>query len=167
MKPALLIVSVLGAALCLTQLLWTPKTRFVWNRTSSAPIGLYEVMDGPYAHGQWVLVSSENRAARWAETYGLIGSDWPLIKQIAGLPGDEICRHETIISINGAPVAEALLETSSDLNMPAWQGCFELQDGEVFLLNAHPRSLDGRYFGQTKLEDLEGVVTHISPWRDE
>lgn len=82
-----------------------------------------------------------------------------MIKQVSGVVGDEICRHGTQISINGTLVAEALAQDTLDRSLPVWQGCHTLKDSEVFLLNPHSRSLDGRYFGVTKTSDLDGVAT--------
>lgn len=82
-----------------------------------------------------------------------------MIKQVAGVVGDEICRKGTLISINGRPAASALAQDSLDRSLPVWQGCHTLKDSEVFLLNPHPRSLDGRYFGMTETSDLDGVAT--------
>ena len=82
-----------------------------------------------------------------------------MIKRVAGVVGDEICRKGALISINGTPMAEASAQDTSDRSLPVWQGCHTLKDSEVFLLNPHPRSLDGRYFGVTKTSDLDGVAT--------
>jgi type IV secretory pathway protease TraF len=62
------------------------------------------------------------------------------------------------VFINGKPVAEALSVAPDGLKLPAWQGCHVLQADEVFLLNDHPRSLDGRYFGVMRVSDLEGTA---------
>ena len=134
------------------------QKRLIWNRTQSAPIGLYWRSDGPLTLNGWAVVSARSEAARWTSAHGFTGADWPLVKRIAGLPGDEICRENETILINQSVAAEALLEASGSLSLPRWQGCHVLQDGEVFLLNEHPRSLDGRYFGIMQDSDLEGVA---------
>ena len=134
------------------------QNRLIWNRTQSAPIGLYWRSDGPLILNGWAVVSAQSEAARWTSTHGLTGGDWPLVKRIAGLPGDEICRENQTILINQSVVAEALLEAPGGLKLSRWQGCHVLEDGEVFLLNDHPRSLDGRYFGVMQDSDLDGVA---------
>ena len=80
---------------------------------------------------------------------GYLPSDVPVLKRIAASNGDEICRHDAEISINGAPVATALSKDSEGRSLPVWSGCRVLNDHEILLLNDHPRSLDGRYFGPT------------------
>jgi len=134
------------------------QKRLIWNRTESAPVGLYWRSDGPLTLNGWAVVSARSEAANWASAHGFTGADWPLIKRIRALPGDEICRENETILINQNLVGEALIQASSGLDLPHWQGCHVLQDGEVFLLNDHPQSLDGRYFGVMKESDLDGVA---------
>jgi len=148
-----LAIAMMGAASALVD-----HKRLIWNRTQSAPIGLYWRSDGPLTLNGWAVVSASSEAARWTSENGFTGADWPLVKRIAGLPGDEICREKETILINESVVAEAILEASGGLELPRWQGCHMLQNGEVFLLNDHPRSLDGRYFGVVKESDLDGVA---------
>ena len=159
MKRRWLVIGTIASLACLSALVWNPQARLIWNRTESAPVGLYWLSDDPFTHGRWVVVSARSEAAQWSQTHGFIGKDWPMIKQIAGVPGDEICRHGTTISINSIAVANALTSSHSSLELPVWQGCPMLNDDEVFLLNPHQKSLDGRYFGATKTSDLDGVVT--------
>ncbi|MGC6499866.1 MAG: S26 family signal peptidase [Henriciella sp.] len=161
------VIGGIASLTCLSALVWKPQERLFWNRTESAPAGLYWLSDDPFTHGRWVVVSARSEAADWAQTHGLIGKDWPMIKQIAGVSGDEICRHGTTISINDIVVAKVLTASHSGLKLPVWQGCQMLNDGEVFLLNSHPRSLDGRYFGVTKTSDLEGVAILLFESRSE
>ena len=138
--------------------IFDPQARLIWNRTGSAPEGLYWRRDDPITLGRWVVLSARSREAEWAEANGFVGQDWPLIKQIAAMSGDEVCRHGELISVNAKHVAKALSVDHLGRDLPAWSGCVVLNDDDVFLLNPHPRSLDGRYFGPTKREDLNGVA---------
>jgi len=149
-----LAIAMMGAANVLVD-----QKRLIWNRTESAPVGLYWRSDGPLTLNGWAVVSASSEAAEWTSANGFTGTDWPLVKRIAALPGDEICRENETILINKFVVAKAHLEAPGGLELPRWQGCHLLQKGEVFLLNEHPRSLDGRYFGIMQDSDLEGVAT--------
>ena len=80
------------------------------------------------------------------------------MKQIAGVPGDLICRNGSEVLINGEHAAIAREVDSRGRLLPAWEGCERLKVGEYFLLAPHASSLDGRYFGVTGSEDLDGVV---------
>ena len=159
MKRGWLLIGGAVSLACLSVFVWKPQERLIWNRTASAPVGIYWLSDAPFTPGRWVVVSARSDAAQWAQAYGFVGRDWPMIKQVSGVVGDEICRHGTQISINGTLVAEALAQDTLDRSLPIWQGCHTLKDSEVFLLNPHSRSLDGRYFGVTKTSVLDGVAT--------
>ena len=138
---------------------------FVWNRTASAPMGLYMRLDWPEERpltpGTRVLLGPDSRAGRWIIEHGFAGNGWPIIKTIRAIPGDEICRTDALVSINSEPVAKAMSGTSSGIALPVWEGCRRLQPGEIFLLNDHPRSLDGRYFGPARTEEIIGVAKPI------
>lgn len=147
-----------GILAAVAGMVFDPDARFIWNRTASAPIGLYGLSDDPFTRGTWVIVSDRSGEADWAAARGYVGRDWPLIKQIAGLPGDEICREGSTVFVEGIHVSKALDTDTLGRAMPDWEGCQVLGDDEVFLLNKHPGSVDGRYFGPTKVGDLGGVL---------
>ena len=130
--------------------------KLIWNRTNSAPIGLYWLGDGPLTLNRWAVVSADSADALWAQQRGYVGRDWPLIKRVRGLPGDMICRENETILINDMIVAEALKADSFGRELPVWTGCFTLKEDEFFLLNDHPNSLDGRYFAATHRQDIAG-----------
>ena len=44
-------------------------------------------------------------------------------------------------------------------------GCLTVQPGEVFLASQTPRSLDGRYFGMTRIRDLTAQAVPLWIWR--
>jgi len=136
---------------------------WLWNRTESAPKGLYRLSDEPLTLNGWAVVSADAPGAEWISERGYLSPDWPIIKRVRGLTGDEICRKNLAISIDGEPVASALEVDSSGLELPVWQGCFTVKADEVFLLNDHKWSLDGRYFGVTSLEDIRGTAVLV--WR--
>ena len=166
MKTRTLWMTGLAAGLVLFGLVFDPADRLIWNRTASAPTGLYWLSDAPFTHGRWVVVSSQSAVAEWAETRGYVGKDWPLLKQIAGMPGDEICRTGHEIRINNQLAAIAKPVDSSGRMLPVWEGCSVLQSDEVFVLTAHPASLDGRYFGPIKQSDLDGTAIPLMTSQD-
>jgi conjugative transfer signal peptidase TraF len=150
-----------GLGLVLSGVFSDPADRLIWNRTGSAPTGLYWLSDGPFTPGRWVVVSARSDQANWAEAYGFVGRDWPLLKQVAGISGDEICRNGQDIVINNKHAGTAHTADSMGQNLPVWQGCIRLPDHMFFLMNAHPDSLDGRYFGPTHRQDLDGVAVPL------
>lgn len=140
---------------------YNPQDRLIWNRTASAPTGLYWRSDDPFTLGRWVVVSARSDDAGWAQAQGFVGTEWPLLKQIVAVSGDEICRLDGEILVNGNAIGKAKDIDSHGRSLPVWTGCQTLSEAEVFLMNPHPDSLDGRYFGATDLTDLDGVAALI------
>lgn len=141
--------------------------RFVWNASASAPIGLYRI-DGHSLPriGDFVLVKPEPALQKFITERGYLPPKIALIKRVAALPGAEICRRDKTIVIEGIRVGDALLVDSLGRKMPVWSGCFTLNSDEVFLLNRHDKSLDGRYFGATKISDMVGVAIPLLVWEE-
>ena len=158
MRPGYVLALVLGGSAALFGLVFEPADRLIWNRTGSAPKGLYWLSGDPFTKGRWVAVSARSADADWAEAQGFVGKDWPLVKQVAGVPGDLICRNGNEVLVNGVLAAMAQEVDSRGRMLPAWEGCARLKAGEYFLLASHASSLDGRYFGVTGTKDLDGVV---------
>lgn len=154
-------MAVAGVCLLILASFFEPQYRLIWNRTASAPIGLYWLNDTPISRGNWGVVSAKSDDAMWAERQGYVGKDWPLLKQIMAVSGDEICRVDGVISVNGMTIGTAKTFDSRGQPLPIWKGCKVLSEAEVFLMNSHPDSLDGRYFGATDLGDLDGVASLI------
>jgi conjugative transfer signal peptidase TraF len=161
MKPGYALALVLGGSAALFGLVFDPPARVIWNRTASAPEGLYWLRDDPFTRGRWVVLSARSEPAKWAEAHGFTGKDWPLLKQVSGVAGDEICREETEIFINKSQAGSALLRDQKGRDLPSWNGCVTLKFGEVFLLSPHPSSLDGRYFGPVRQADIQGVAVPL------
>jgi conjugative transfer signal peptidase TraF len=135
---------------------------FIWNRTASEPTGLYRVAPlGAPARGVLVAYRPTSSEAAWIEAHGYTGPGWPLIKRIAAVEGDEVCRFDQTVFVNGAAAATAMAVDSTGARLPAWKGCRSLNAGEVFLLADHPRSIDGRYFGIQRAARLLGRAV---PW---
>ena len=123
----------------------------VWNASASAPIGLYRIERRALRLGEFALVNPEKSLEDFIIERGYLPEDVPLLKRVAALSGSEVCRVSEAIFIDGINVADALRSDSKGRVMPAWRGCFTLADDEIFLLTSPSNSLDGRYFGATKI----------------
>ncbi len=141
--------------------------QIVWNASASAPIGLYAIKVGsrPWI-GEFVLVEPEPGREKFITERGYLPPKIRLIKRVAALPGVEICRHDEAILIAKIHVADALFLDSAGREMPVWRGCVTLKSDEIFLLNAPENSLDGRYFGATKLSSVIGVAIPMLVWEE-
>lgn len=141
--------------------------RLVWNASASAPLGLYRVKVGTHPRiGDFVLVDPEPALETFITERGYLPPKIPLIKRVAALPGAEICRHNQAIFVAKIHVANALFFDSLGRTMPVWSGCLTMNSDEVFLLNRHEKSLDGRYFGATKMSSVIGVAVPILVWEE-
>lgn len=66
------------------------------------------------------------------------------------------------ISVDDVVLGEALPRDRLGRDLPDWQGCRLLQDGEIFLMNREVRdSLDGRYFGPLPADAIIGMARPI------
>ncbi|MEZ5897212.1 MAG: S26 family signal peptidase [Parvularculaceae bacterium] len=157
---SLVAIAAIGVASAIS---FAPK--LVWNASASAPVGLYKIEKSALEVGDFVLVSPSEEAAKLIAERGYLPQDIPLIKRVAALSGDQICREDSAIFINNTFVATAQNVDSLGRNMPTWSGCFTLRNNEIFLLNDHEKSLDGRYFEATKASDVIGVARPV--WKRE
>jgi type IV secretory pathway protease TraF len=89
--------------------------------------------------------------------------DTMLIKRVAGLSGDVMCRHGIEVTINGQTIHAARRDTSGIL-LPNWSGCHVLLPNEVFLLGGHASSFDSRYFGPVTKLELSGTYKAVMTW---
>lgn len=121
----------------------------LWNASASVPMGLYLLRDAhPLRIGELVTIDTPPRLTAFMAARGYLPRGVPLVKHIAALGGQIVCRQGRRITVDGHAVAVALTRDSLGRPLPAWQGCRRLRRGEVFLLNtAAPASFDGRYFG--------------------
>lgn len=126
-----------------------PAPRLIWNATASTPIGLYALRPAAQLHlGELVAVQPPAPIARYLASGGFLPIGVLLLKHIAALPGQTVCRVEDVITIDGIAVGDAHDRDHLGRPLPRWSGCRTLLAGQVFLMNATvPDSLDGRYFG--------------------
>ncbi len=123
-----------------------PK-RLIYNGSASAPLGFYWADHGRISRGDFVFTRLPKWAEKLIERRGYLPPGVPLIKRVVGMAGDEICRQGREVFVNGIAIAIARMRDEAGRKMPVWQGCRILSADEVFLLQEHPRSFDGRYFG--------------------
>lgn len=139
--------------------------KLIYNGSASAPIGFYWVDHGQVSRGDFVFTRLPSWAEMIIEQRGYLPPGVPLIKRVVGVAGDRICRRGDTILVNGAVVAVARMRDETGRKLPVWQGCRVLSRDEFFLLQEHPRSFDGRYFGAINRRFIIGRATRLrSPW---
>jgi conjugative transfer signal peptidase TraF len=132
------------------------SAQFVWNATASAPAGLYRIERVRWHTGDRVAVLPASALAADLARRGVLPRGKLLIKQAVAAVGDQVCRLDVRIIVNGSVVARARTHDSKGVSLPTWQGCMTLDVRQVFLLGDTPGSYDGRYFGATLASDIVG-----------
>ncbi|PZU68687.1 S26 family signal peptidase [Sphingobium sp.] len=152
--------SVMGVAIA--SVVPTPL-RFVWNASASVPIGLYDL--GPSRDlrvGDMVAMIPEKALADFMVERGYIGRNVPLIKHVAALPGQRVCRTGNAVTVDDVALGDALDHDRHGRELPVWQGCQRIGDAQIFLMNPGvPDSLDGRYFGPVPARAVIGTATPL------
>jgi conjugative transfer signal peptidase TraF len=144
-----------------------PAPRLIWNASASVPIGLYAVHPaGALRTGELLVVTPPEKLATFLDTRRYLPKGIPLLKHVAALPGQTVCRMSDTISIDGRDVGVALDRDHLGRSLPVWQGCRVIAAGEVFLMNRQSvASLDGRYFGMLPVTTIVGRADPI--WIEE
>ena len=139
-----------------------PTPRLLWNATASTPVGLYALRP---VHGLKVgdLVAAlpPEPVARFLADGGYLPRGVPLLKHVAALARQTVCRSGAVITIDGTVAGAARERDSRGRALPSWRGCRALVSGDVFLMNSHPDSLDGRYFGPLPMVSVLGRATPL------
>ena len=137
--------------------------RLVWNASASVPIGFYTIAPADRIEvPDLVAVLPPEPVADFMVHRGYIARDVPLLKHVVGLPGQRVCRDGHAITVDAVPLGEARDRDSQGRDLPVWQGCRIIAEGEVFLMNLDVSdSLDGRYFGPLPASTVIGRATPL------
>jgi len=147
MRLHALFAGVVGIGLVLASTRVDTRPILVWNASPSLPVGLYGVMAQPPQLGDRVLARLPPRLAALAARRGYLAPTAYLLKPVAAINGDRVCRLGDRIYVRGRFAARAKARDRARRALPTWQGCQTLRPGEVFLLAPDPDSFDSRYFG--------------------
>lgn len=141
--------------------------KLIWNASASTPIGLYSIDRSPRLDvTDLVAVAAPEPLATFLAERGYLPRGVPLMKRVAGLPGQQVCRMGARITVDGITMGEALRHDRLGRDLPVWQGCRRVADSEIFLMNWSVRdSLDGRYFGPIPTSSIIGRAMPL--WTDE
>lgn len=162
-RPVILLLAAMGLASLAAPSIAVMPAWLIWNASASVPLGLY-LVERPTGLeiGDLVAVMPPAPLAAFMGTRGYIGADVPILKHVAGLPGQRICRSGATVTVDDVVLGEALPRDRLGRDLPDWQGCRLLQHGEIFLMNREVRdSLDGRYFGPLPADAVIGLARPI------
>ncbi|MCZ8283149.1 MAG: signal peptidase I [Aquidulcibacter sp.] len=158
-----LVQSLFVANTALPQLKTKPPV--ILNETPSMAKGAYLRMgevDG-LKRGDIIAMPMNSAARNYLVKKLGYPKDTILIKRVAGLSGDLVCRQDSVVTINKRTLAAARSDRQG-IPIPAWHGCRTLPPNEVFLLGDHPSSFDSRYFGPITKDELVGIYRAVITW---
>lgn len=137
--------------------------KLLWNASASTPLGLYDLTapNGLKA-GDLVAVRPSKPLADFMVGRGYIGQNVPLLKPIAALPGQQVCRVGRTVTVDAVQLGETQDRDRRGRVLPVWQGCRRIAPDQIFLMNPSVRdSLDGRYFGPLPRATVIGRATPL------
>ena len=158
-----LVITLAAASVVACPALFPPLPKLIWNASASVPIGLYQVEPvSTLKVTDLVVVRPPEALEKFLADGGYLPRGIPLLKRVAGLPGQTACRLNLAVSVDGVPFGKALSHDQRGHSLPVWQGCVTLASGQVFLFNSDsPDSLDGRYFGPLPVSSIIGRATPL------
>jgi conjugative transfer signal peptidase TraF len=137
---------------------WGPK--ILINETPSEPLGFYRLVTHPvtdYRLTMYVVFPVPPGVRSLVYGRHWMKDGIPLLKEILGLAGDQVCVFLDRLEINGHVVGPVFQRDSVGLPLPQFPGCFEVQPGTFFAGSRYlGKSFDGRYFGPLPLSQLQG-----------
>ncbi len=161
MKISILTITSCSVLALLTPTFWTMPSVIVWNMSPSSPIGLYLLQDRTPKRDDFIAIRLTRWAARLAETRNYLSKSALLIKRVAAVQNDRICRAGDEIFINTKRVTKALRQDKQGRNMPFWTGCLTLTAEQFFLLSKRKDAFDGRYFGPINRSQILRIAKPI------
>ena len=137
--------------------------KLVWNASASAPVGLYAIdASAALEVTDLVAVEAPERLATFLSERGYLPRGVPLMKRVAAVPGQRVCRSGAHITVDGIDLGEALERDRLGRPLPVWRGCRAVAPSELFLMNWQVRdSLDGRYFGPLPARTVIGKASPL------
>src|SRR4029079_8579287 len=102
MAMAIAVVAILFTIVC------KPLPGVIWNLSESAPVGLYRAhASGKLAVGDLVIAMPPEPVATFLADGGYLPSGVPLLKRVAALSGQIVCRKGAMISVDGVKIGTA------------------------------------------------------------
>lgn len=143
-----------------------PPLLLLWNTTASMPIGLYAVTRAMPKRGDLLVTRLPRDLELLAVSRAILSPNTPVLKPIAALAGDLVCRAGLVVRINGRFAAIARALDHRGRRLPTWRGCRRLSVSQVFLLARHPDSFDSRYYGPLDARLALGIAHPLVTFAD-
>ena len=135
------------------------------NETPSEPTGIYRLIEHlpqDYRRGMYVIFPGPEEVQSLVYGRGWLRAGIPFLKELLGLPGDQVCISSSALRINDTYVGPVFEQDSHGLPLPQRRGCFVIPEGSFFAASHHlPNSFDGRYFGALPLSVISGEARPV------
>lgn len=133
------------------------RDSLLYNPSHSIPEGFYVRASGPLTSGAIVTVRAIDVSPNYAAVRDFTEPGDRFIKRVAAARGQVVCGRGGEISIDGVIVVHRLERDAAGRDLPRWEGCRVLGQGEFMLLGDTADSFDGRYWGPVSARIIEGV----------
>lgn len=145
------------------QIVFPPKPVLLYNPSYSAQVGWYRLTTNePPKLGSQVAAYAPDWARKLADERGYLPYDYPLIKTVWAVEGDEVCYHKTSVSVPKHPDIAVQVRDVLGRDMPVQSGCHVLGAGQYMLLSPDVQTgFDSRYFGPVGFENIVGQVEYL------
>ncbi len=155
------------AAILLLSTIGAVPPRYIWNASSSVPVGLYRLQPmTKLTVTELIAVQPPDLLAAFLDLNSYLPIGVPMLKRVLALPGQTVCRNGLAIAVDGIDVGQAQERDGRGRPLPSWQGCRVIADGDVFVMNWQSAdSLDSRYFGPLPASAVMGRAVPV--WTDE
>ena len=128
----------------------------LYNPSQSLPCGFYLRLAQEPRQGDIVTIRARDAAPAYAQLRDFTDAGDRFLKRIAATQGDLVCANGDQIVAAGRTLTRLSRDRYGSA-LPHWDGCRRLGPGEVLLLGDTPDSFDGRYWGPTPIDQIEGV----------
>jgi type IV secretory pathway protease TraF len=108
-----------------------------------------------------VLVALPEPVRKLAATRQYLARRSLLIKPVAAISGDRVCRLGARVWISGHAAVTARAADALDRPLPTWRGCRILSSTQIFVLSRSSDSFDSRYFGVIDVRRVVGIAVPV------
>jgi len=129
--------------------------RCTWNRTPSEPRGLYLLLSGPPAKGDFVTFSVPPALRTLVRGRQYLPPTYQLLKRIVAVAGDHVCINDRVYAVNNQVISSVAHVDAAGRSLVPVTYCGEVPQGHAFVASPPPSSLDSRYFGALPLDGLK------------
>lgn len=150
------IATLTAVALCLISV-FGARDAILYNPSRSIPEGFYVRASVPLALSAIVTVRATDVSPAYAALRDFTDPGDRFIKRVAATRGQVVCGRGDELSIDGVIVVHRLERDAAGRDLPRWEGCRGLGEGEFLLLGDSADSFDGRYWGPVSAQAIEGV----------